>query len=687
LKYFAVADTYLLQIPLWCITLSGLGIALVVLLNNSKKNRKNKQQKEKDKNKEDEEGKAKKKHKDKSVKQEVEGDNDNQPSTLLRIFKIVNIVILALSFLYILFLTIVSLFAKPYIRLEGDAKEQISTVDNIQFYTTVPIRIDELKINLSPNQDYTLNFDNLFFFDNLVTSFEIVPRQNFPADSKVVTYYTGISNIWPGGRYHEQNLEFFTPPLPEVDSTNFPSEDTYMPVETEIEVNLNGVNGEFVYWDVEIKPEAEYDLEKDEDSLLIKLFDLKQGTEYSVILSQAERIFDIQSGKDLKIGELKGVATFNFKTTPPPNIEDYNRKDEYMSVHEPLEITFSDRINAENIEEYFVIEPEVEGSLELDEEGKILSFIPANSFEKASDYKVTIKAGLKNQLGGYLEEDSIIEFSTPGYVYVSSVYPRKYSSGISKELSSVSITFDQPVNKPSAQSHFSITPSIDGSFFWRDNSMYYSFKSKLPYSTKFTIRVSSGVESLYGYNMQSDFVSTFTTEEEVFILNVPQYYQTGGSFACNLVATRMALGYKGISASNDGMKSSIGIGQDPNSSYVEGYGVHWGPISGYISSRGVSNTVKSGWNVYSLVQEVKAGHPVILFWYNGFTTPAEAFELEGGYTGYHGMHSEVVVGFVGKVESPSKIILNDPWRGRRYLTIGTFNGLWSYLGNKAIVVY
>ncbi|KUK76788.1 MAG: Uncharacterized protein XD93_0720, partial [candidate division WS6 bacterium 34_10] len=186
-NYFVVNDTYLLQIPLWCITLSGLGIALVDIIT-SKKNKKSKKQKNNSKNKDDKDSKAKKEDGDKSVKQEVEGDNDNQPSTLLRIFRIVNIVILSLSFIYILFLITVSLFAKPYIRLEGDAKEQISTVENIKLYTTVPIRKDELKINLSPNQDYTLNFDNFFFFNNLVTGFEIVPRQNFPADSKVVTY-------------------------------------------------------------------------------------------------------------------------------------------------------------------------------------------------------------------------------------------------------------------------------------------------------------------------------------------------------------------------------------------------------------------------------------------------------------------------------------------------------------------
>lgn len=652
-EYFDIESSYFLQIPLWIMTLSGLTVAIVYVILKLKK---------------------------KSYK-------EIQTTKVLEIFDLIHLILIALSLLYTLFLLFVSLYAKPYVVLANDESEESARVEMIKLETTVPVRKDELEINISPDQEYSIEYDGFLFFEEYITGITITPVQNYPPETKVITYFTGLSNIWPGGRSHEQNLDFFTPPLPKINSTNFPVDAEYIPVNTEINMQLTNKTGDFVYWDVEIEPQADYEIIEDGDNLRIKLLNLKQGTDYKVTLSQAERIFKIEGNEDIRIGELIELQTFEFQTTPPPNIEGYNRKEGYMSTEEPLEIRFSDEISGENITDYFVIEPEIEGELEILEDGKVLRFTPKESFSKNTDYKVTIKSGLKNRLGGELEEDNVLDFTTPGYVYVIGVYPRNYSSDVDKDLSSVRITFNQPVNKSSAEEHFSISPSVGGRFSWSGNTMYYIFSSVLSYGTRYSVRISDGVESLYGYDLRSDYNSVFTTEEEVFVLNVPQYYQEANSFACNLVATKMVLGYKGKSVSIDSIKSSIGVGQDPNSVFVEGYGVHWGPISSYISSRGVTNSVRRNWNVTELVKEVSLGNPVLLFWYNGYTTPKEAFELEGGYTGYHGMHSEVVVGFVGKVDSPSEIILNDPWRGRRYMALNTFKGLWSYLGNTAIIIY
>jgi len=51
------------------------------------------------------------------------------------------------------------------------------------------------------------------------------------------------------------------------------------------------------------------------------------------------------------------------------------------------------------------------------------------------------------------------------------------------------------------------------------------------------------------------------------------------------------------------------------------------------------------------------------------------------------MHSEVVVGFTGRHDNPTSILTNDPWRGRRKYTLGSFYNIWGYLGNRAIVVF
>lgn len=285
-----------------------------------------------------------------------------------------------------------------------------------------------------------------------------------------------------------------------------------------------------------------------------------------------------------------------------------------------------------------------------------------------------------------MEEDSTITFKTAGVVKAIYFNPRRNGTGVSINQKSVSVTFDQKVDRASAEQRFSISPHIPGSFSWKGNTMIYSLSSGLSYYTRYTISIGPGVQSVYGMDSVQAFSSSFLTEEQVISLKVPLFYQPKG-FDCNLYAAKMALAYRGINISADSAKASIGVGEDPNVNWVDGYGVHIGPLSGYI--RGFrSAVVKSGWSVSGLASEIMAGNPSIVYVYNGSSKPYGAYQLEaGGYKAYMGMHSEVVIGFTGSVENPTSIITNDPWKGRRKLPVNTFNGLWNYMGRLAIVVH
>jgi uncharacterized protein YvpB len=57
----------------------------------------------------------------------------------------------------------------------------------------------------------------------------------------------------------------------------------------------------------------------------------------------------------------------------------------------------------------------------------------------------------------------------------------------------------------------------------------------------------------------------------------------------------------------------------------------------------------------------------------------------GTVNALNGMHSEVVVGFIGSSDNPTHIITNDPWRGRRTVTVAQFNAVWGYFNYTAIV--
>jgi uncharacterized protein YvpB len=148
----------------------------------------------------------------------------------------------------------------------------------------------------------------------------------------------------------------------------------------------------------------------------------------------------------------------------------------------------------------------------------------------------------------------------------------------------------------------------------------------------------------------------------------------------------MALAYRGVHVSESQIKSAIGVGGDPNSNWVSGYGVHWGPIANYIG-RYRSVSVKTGWNTAALAREVEKGNPVIVWWYNRYSQPPGAFTLDSGATGYKGMHSEVVRGFTGDSSNPTVLYTNDPWRGRLTYSRSLFDSTWGYLGYAAVVVY
>ena len=138
------------------------------------------------------------------------------------------------------------------------------------------------------------------------------------------------------------------------------------------------------------------------------------------------------------------------------------------------------------------------------------------------------------------------------------------------------------------------------------------------------------------------------------------YYQSE-TFTCNISATRIVFSYRGTALSEGSIKATVGEGGDPNVDWVQGYGVHWGPIYDFISKyRSVE--LKRNWNIVDLVKEVERGNPVII-WVHNQLGSSGTFLLDSGATGYRGMHSVVVKGFVGNVENPTSIIVNDPWRG------------------------
>jgi len=610
-----------------------------------------------------------------------------------KILKILNIFELSFFVILILALLVVSLFAVPHISVNANSQSnRLQSSEEITLVFSSPLKKSELRLNISPNTKVNIELDYFLGIESLIEEIKITPLESFLPDQKIVIYTTGIQRIFPYGTKHENSQEFFTPKAPDVEAVILGNNLESVNITEPITLDLDTQDQDFVEWEAIFTPETEYEIKRDSTkSVIILPKKLKQGTKYTLQVFMNIIKYNPLTLEKISTESEELVKEITFKTTPAPGVKGYNRSSGYISTSEPLIIEFDDAIEESSLEGKFLIEPEVEGGLNLSENGKNLLFTPKASFAKNTEYTITLKAGIENIHSGYIEDDIVITFKTPGSVSLLYSYPRNYSTNVANTIKSVSLTFNQPVDKKSVEERFSISPNISGLFSWDGNILYYSFANNLSYGTKYTISIPSGIKALYGINSSKAFYTSFTTKYQSFLLSVPQYYQQE-SFTCNLVATRMALGYKGISSSEDGIRNSIGIAekdasiQNPNDKWVEEYGVHWGPISSYISSRGVSNSVKQGMSLTSALEEVKNGHPILLYVYNGYTQGG-VFTLPGGYTAYHGMHSEILVGYIGTPENPQTIMTNDPWRGRRYYYPTTFKSLWAYLGYTGIVIY
>ncbi|RLE01101.1 MAG: hypothetical protein DRI99_07815, partial [Candidatus Aminicenantes bacterium] len=90
----------------------------------------------------------------------------------------------------------------------------------------------------------------------------------------------------------------------------------------------------------------------------------------------------------------------------------------------------------------------------------------------------------------------------------------------------ITVTFSEAMNKTSAESAFSISPSISGTFSWDSNSnkMIFTPSSNLNYETAYTVIISTEAEDLAGNNLESPFSWQFTTASETTLPSPPIVY-------------------------------------------------------------------------------------------------------------------------------------------------------------------
>ncbi|KXK27076.1 MAG: hypothetical protein TR69_WS6001001102 [candidate division WS6 bacterium OLB20] len=529
------------------------------------------------------------------------------------------------------------------------------------------------------------------------------PKESmFPG--KVFIYYAEVTDSLKLQEKWEYGINAYSVPVPAVSSVSPEKGSEDVGVDRELQFYLDNETGDFIEWSFEISPDVSTQLYQSDAKTINVRFEslLAQNTEYSYKLRRTPVRYRLDSGEVIDRGETSVATEGSFKTVKEPLLESIHPSGEGVYITDSIKVVFDQEMEQQSAQEAFRIAPEVAGTFSW-EDSRTMIYDPGQNLAKETKYTVTLKQGIRSLKGGFTGKDVTHEFTTIGAVTAG------FSPGGSSvdTAANISVYFNQPVDKASAESKFSISPSVPGSISWNGNTLTFNPSSDLAFSTVYTVRVDAGVKSINGIDSRTQFSRSFTTEAQVFRLNVPVYYQSL-RFSCNLVAARMALAYRGISVSTLGAHSQIAKDNtpwnpdantwgNPHAGYVgdiygnqEGYGVYWGPLSSWMSGYR-SNAVRVGWSRTQMLQAVQAGNPVIIWAHNGYSGSGanRSWTTPGGTNIYaiQGMHSYVVVGWVGPIDNPSQIILNDPNRGRWTISTGYFDALWSYFGRASVVVY
>jgi len=597
--------------------------------------------------------------------------------------------IFALSAAGALFLT--AFLSRPFIVAANpeNGAYLASAEESISVEFSLPIDDETVKLFVSPEVMGYWDFEKTVFDLPLKWKAKFHPEESFYPGQKIVVYAVGLRARWGKEALHEQAVEMFSPKIPEITSTSPQAGSENVKTDAVIEIVYGSPLGKFVETSFKISPAADFLIEEREDRHLLTFKEpLEQSQTYTVEIFQTPRSYRVLDNESIVRGETKLAGRFDFKTVSTPLIKSFEPKGTGALPSTPLTVSFSEEMDQAGVEDNFRISPQTPGKISWRDK-RTFVFTPASPWKKETNYEIVFSAGISSLTGGVTKEEIELKFGTIGRVKVLSFYPGSGASGLDPIKTNLVVEFNQKVDHASAQQKFSISPVVSGTSSWSGNKMTYAVAGKLNYSTTYQIKVSPGVKTVAGLDSNAQFQSSFTTRSKTFVLSVPQYYQDPRTetFNCNLVAVQMALAYRGISVTQAQVKAGLGIGQNPNADWVNGYGTHTAPVAAYLKSKGISFAVKTGWNVSELAKEVEKGNPVILWWYNRYSTPKGTKTLPGGYTGYNGMHSEVVRGFVGSSSNPSYLLTNDPWRGQLTYSQSLFKSTWAYLNYTAIVVY
>jgi len=189
---------------------------------------------------------------------------------------------------------------------------------------------------------------------------------------------------------------------------------------------------------------------------------------------------------------------------------------ERPALDTPIQLTFDQPMDAESVRASFAISPTVPGDLRW-EAPRTLVFDPQETLKRGAHYRVTVGESARNAEGAALREPITFNFQTLGYVEVSEVQPAPRTTGVDPD-SAVTVVFNRPIVPLTSLAQqadsrpLTFDPPLAGEGEWLNTAIYRFHPDEgLHPATRYTARISAGLEDTQGSVLEEDYVWRFTT--------------------------------------------------------------------------------------------------------------------------------------------------------------------------------
>lgn len=189
--------------------------------------------------------------------------------------------------------------------------------------------------------------------------------------------------------------------------------------------------------------------------------------------------------------------------------------DSLITTHH-LSFEFSKRMERDETEDAFEIDPEVKGHFIWSNDFTKMTFVPEKAYSTSTKYTATISDEAETYNGLELGYDYTIEFitkSTHINPQIATNFPGNEDTVYIN--SNIAVEFDEPMDKDAVQEAFSIQPQMEGRFEWNDDNTKVTFipSKLLTPGTDYKIKILTSAKNIYGINLKNENEYSFVTNK------------------------------------------------------------------------------------------------------------------------------------------------------------------------------